>query len=242
MLHAILSEQTLNGVILLRKHLQAAALNNLMGTLFGKRYDLTQCNPEAKELQEMVREGFEILGAFNWSDYLPGLNGFYGPFPINERCSILVPRVKNLVKKIVEEHRNESQKPSDCSDFVDVLLPLDGTDMLCENDTVAVLWEMIFCGTDTTVLLAEWVMAELVLNPDIQTKLHQELDRVVGDKTVTDADVAKSPYLQAVIKETPRVTHLVHFFPGQDFPRQMSISIMEWLSQPTQRPWSTCGP
>ncbi|GLU07073.1 hypothetical protein SLE2022_240480 [Rubroshorea leprosula] len=205
MLRAILSEQTLNGVVLLRKHLQAAALNNLMGTVFGKRYDLTKCNAEAKELQEMVREGFEILGAFNWSDYLPWLNGFYDPFRINERCSTLVPRVKNLVKKIIEEHRNQSQKLSDSSDFIDVLLSLDGTDMLCEDDTVAVLWEMIFRGTDTTGLLTEWVMAELVLNPDSQTQLHQELDLVVGDKTVTDADVAKLPYLQAVIKETLRV-------------------------------------
>ena len=48
-------------------------------------------------------------------------------------------------------------------------------------------------------------MAELVLNPQVQAKLHRELDLIVGNKTVTDADVAKLPYLQAVIKETLRV-------------------------------------
>ncbi|GLT52236.1 hypothetical protein SLA2020_403360 [Shorea laevis] len=85
-------------------------------------------------------------------------------------------------------------------------------------------------------------MAELVLSLDIQTNLHQELDLVVGDKTVTDANVAKLPCLQAVIKGLYGYTHLVHFFPGQDFPRQMSIAVMEWLSQPTQWQWSTCGP
>lgn len=65
---------------------------------------------------------------------------------------------------------------------------------------------MIFRGTDTTALLTEWVMAELVLHPDIQSKLRDELDIAVGgNRTVTDADVAKLPYLQAVVKETLRV-------------------------------------
>lgn len=65
---------------------------------------------------------------------------------------------------------------------------------------------MIFRGTDTTALLAEWAMAELVLNQDIQRRLRVEIDEVVGDKDdVTDADVARMSYLQAVVKETLRV-------------------------------------
>ena len=67
---------------------------------------------------------------------------------------------------------------------------------------------MIFRGTDTTALLTEWVMAELVLNPQVQAKLRNELDLVVGDKgtiSIKDADLIKLPYLQAVVKETLRV-------------------------------------
>lgn len=65
---------------------------------------------------------------------------------------------------------------------------------------------MIFRGADTTALLTEWIMAELVLNRDVQAKLHHELDTIVGGRrSVTDADVAKMPYLQAVVKETLRL-------------------------------------
>lgn len=66
---------------------------------------------------------------------------------------------------------------------------------------------MIFRGTDTTALLTEWVMAELVLNPHVQQRLQRELDRVPGNgaATRTGADVANLPYLQAVVKETLRV-------------------------------------
>lgn len=64
---------------------------------------------------------------------------------------------------------------------------------------------MIFRGTDTTALLTEWVMAELVLNSDVQAKLRHELGLVVGKKVLTEADVANLPYLRAVVNETLRL-------------------------------------
>nr|XP_023895443.1 cytochrome P450 78A7-like [Quercus suber] len=210
MLSNIGTEQKLSGTVLLRKHLQAASLNNIMGSVFGKRYDTdtAQDSEEQDELKDMVQEGFELLGAFNWSDYLPWLSYFYDPFRIKERCSKLVPRVRKLVRDIIEEHRAAAAGPrslSDNADFVDVLLSLDGEEKLQEDDMVAVLWEMIFRGTDTTALLTEWVMAELILHPEVQEKLYKEIDSAVGNKAVTDADAAGLPYLQSVVKETLRV-------------------------------------
>ncbi|KAA8537991.1 hypothetical protein F0562_027429 [Nyssa sinensis] len=208
MLSSIAKEQSLHGFVVLRKHLQSASMNNVMEIVFGKRHDPEQDSQEAKELHEIVREGFELLGAFNWCDHLPWLKYFYDPFRINERCSALVPRIRRLVKQIIEEHRLHGavdEVPSDNSDFVNVLLSLEGEEKLEEDDMVAVLWEMIFRGTDTTALLTEWVMAELVLNPEIQAKLQHELHIILGNRSVTDADVANLPYLQAVVRETLRV-------------------------------------
>ncbi|KAJ4966368.1 hypothetical protein NE237_018217 [Protea cynaroides] len=207
MLRSITEEQSAHGSVLLRKHLQAASLNNITGSVFGKRYDVGQDdNQELQELREMVKEGFELLGSFNWSDYLPWLSFFYDPFRINQRCAALVPRVRRFVHEIIEDHRLRGcDKLSDNADFVDVLLSLDGEEKLQEDDMVAILWEMIFRGTDTTALLTEWVMAELVLNREVQAKLQEELDLIVGDKGVTDADVVNLPYLQSVLKETLRI-------------------------------------
>lgn len=65
--------------------------------------------------------------------------------------------------------------------------------------------EMIFRGTDTTALLTEWALAELVLHPAAQARLRAELDAVAGPGDfISDADVARLPYLQAVVKETLR--------------------------------------
>ncbi|XAR73296.1 hypothetical protein NMG60_11007216 [Bertholletia excelsa] len=206
MLRDVATEQSIEGRVLLRRHLQAAGLNNIMGTVFGKRYHPVLDSSEIQELREMVREGFDLLGAFNWSDYLPWLNYLYDPHHVIRRCNALVPRVRKLVREIIEEHRlSGPKKLSDNADFVDVLLSLEGDEKLHEDDMVAVLWEMIFRGTDTTALLTEWAMSELVLHQDVQAKLREEIDSAVGGNSLTDADVVKLPYLQAVVKEALRV-------------------------------------
>ncbi|KAJ3705790.1 hypothetical protein LUZ61_009495 [Rhynchospora tenuis] len=165
MLAGIKSEMANTGSVKLRHHLQGAALNNIMGSVFGKRYNLSEENADAEVLKEMVREGFTLLGAFNWSDHLSWLPKMFDPAQVEKRW---------------EEKLNE-------------------------NDMVAVLWEMIFRGTDTTTLLAEWAMAELILHPTVRSKLRAEIDSVVGSAgTIGDADVAKMSYLQAVVKETLR--------------------------------------
>ncbi|KAL3819341.1 hypothetical protein ACJIZ3_005246 [Penstemon smallii] len=204
MLENISREQLSNGVVCLRKHLQGAALNNIMGSVFGKRYDVSiDINEELRELEEMVTEGFELLGAFNWSDYLPFFYYCFDPSRIVARCEALVFRVRKLVGGIIEQHRRKHlENVSDNDDFVDVLLSLNGDEKLNEDDMIAVLWEMIFRGTDTTALLTEWVMAELVLHPEVQSKLREELDSLVN---LTDVDVARLPYLQAVVKEGLRL-------------------------------------
>ncbi|KAH9329327.1 hypothetical protein KI387_001435 [Taxus chinensis] len=207
MLKNIESEFLSGGVVMLRRHLQVAALNNIMGSVFGRRFDTMCENEEVRKLREMVVEGFELLGAFNWADHLPWLR-ILDPLRIHSRCARLVPRVRSFVRNIIEEHRLKGGCEDDNagSDFVDVLLSLNGDDKLDVEDMISVLWEMIFRGTDTTALLTEWAMAEMVLNPETQRKVQEELDAVVGkERSVNDSDICKLPYLQAVVKETLRM-------------------------------------
>ena len=145
MLADIQSEYECNGVVSLRRHLQGAALNNIMGSVFGRRFDMGSQSEEVKNLREMVYEGFQLLGAFNWADHLPWLRPL-DPLRIHARCARLVPRVTNFVRDIIEEHRRVPHKESaeSESDFVDVLLSLQGEDKLDEEDMIAVLWVGIF--------------------------------------------------------------------------------------------------
>lgn len=66
---------------------------------------------------------------------------------------------------------------------------------------------MIFRGTDTVAILLEWILARMVLHPEIQAKAQSEIDNVTGSSSrpVTDSDIPNLPFLQAIVKETLRV-------------------------------------
>ena len=91
------------------------------------------------ELEELVSEGYDLLGLFNWSDHFP-LLGWLDFQGVRKRCRSLVDRVNVFVGKIIMEHRvkrdaeSEDNKARDIDnsggDFVDVLLDLNWSSTL----------------------------------------------------------------------------------------------------------------
>ncbi|KDP25203.1 hypothetical protein JCGZ_20359 [Jatropha curcas] len=189
----------------IRSILKKASLNNMMWSVFGRRYELSSYNSETEQLRGLVEEGYELLGKLNWSDHLPWL-ACLDFQKIRFRCSQLVPKVNHFVNQIIDQHKSQLNYSQRKQDFVDVLLSLQGPDKLSDQDMVAVLWEMIFRGTDTVAVLIEWILARMVLHPEIQSKVHHELDRVVGrSRPLMESDIQSMIYLQAVVKEVLRL-------------------------------------
>ena len=66
---------------------------------------------------------------------------------------------------------------------------------------------MFEAGTDTSFIVLEYAMAQLMQNPRLMSKLQAELRTAIpkGKAIVTEDEVKSLPYLQAVIKETLRL-------------------------------------
>ncbi|PKI78960.1 hypothetical protein CRG98_000601 [Punica granatum] len=176
--------------VTIRHLLKWASLNNMMCSVFGRCY------------------GLESDGTLNWGDHLAWLSHF-DLHKIRGRCTRLVPKVNEFVNRIIAEHRAHPSVVN--RDFVDVLLSLQaGPDKLSDSDMIAVLWEMIFRGTDTVAILMEWILARMVMHRDVQRKVQEELDGVFGmgsksTSTVDEPGMAGLVYLTAVVKEVLRL-------------------------------------
>ncbi|KAE8690953.1 Cytochrome P450 78A5 [Hibiscus syriacus] len=187
-----------------------AAFEGFRREIGAKMVEEISCSMKSKglELEELVSEGYELLGMFNWSDHFP-LLWLLDLQGIRKRCKNLASKVNVFVGKIIEEHRFKRVNEEDDSkvrDFVDVLLELEKHEQPSDSDMIAVLWEMIFRGTDTVAILLEWILARMVLHPEIQAQAQAEIDSVVGNsKLVSDSDIQNLPYVQAIVKETLRV-------------------------------------
>lgn len=70
------------------------------------------------------------------------------------------------------------------------------------RDEIATL---LLGGYETTSNQLSWTWYELSRNPDIEAKLHEEIDRVLGDRLPTVEDVPKLEYTTRVLEETLRL-------------------------------------
>jgi flavonoid 3',5'-hydroxylase len=61
-------------------------------------------------------------------------------------------------------------------------------------------------GTDTSSIITEWALTEMIKNPEVMKHAQEEMDTVIGrDRRLEESDIPNLPYLQAVVKEAMRL-------------------------------------
>jgi len=98
-----------------------------------------------------------------------------------------------------------------------------------------------FAGHDTTASALAWAWYLLALHPEVQERLHEEVDRVLGGRTPTADDVAKLTYATAVFAETVRLyppVWSIHreavaddSWDGYRIPQGMNVMVSPYLTQ-----------
>ncbi|XP_024196361.1 geraniol 8-hydroxylase [Rosa chinensis] len=184
------------------------ALNLLSQTIFS--VDLADPSSEAaRKFKETVWGVLEETGKPNLADYFPLLRKL-DPQGVRRRLTYHHQKMIEIFDRMIHQ-RQESRKGDNyitTNDMLETLLniskeKMEDIDML---ETQHLFLDLFAAGTDTSSATLEWAMAELLRNPKILSKAQAELQQVIGKgKVVEESDIARLPYLQAIIKETFRV-------------------------------------
>ncbi|KAF3438775.1 hypothetical protein FNV43_RR21539 [Rhamnella rubrinervis] len=174
---------------------------------------------------ELTREMMVLFGAFSFGDFFPGLKWMDVVSGLSGRLKTTSRKMDEFLDQVIEEHKaNLVEK----KDFVDILLQVQNQkdeklgSGLTQQDIKGILADMFVAGTDTTSTVMEWLMAELVRNPEVMKKAQEEVRRVVGKKSNIDMeDINQMGYLKCVIKESLRLHPSLPLL----VPRQTSESI-----------------
>ncbi|KAE8670645.1 Cytochrome P450 77A4 [Hibiscus syriacus] len=194
-----------DGVISVLKNARFAVFCILLAMCFGVEMD-----EETVEKMDEVMKAVLITVTPRIDDYLPILS----PFFYKQRKRALQVRKEQIdyVVPFIENRREALLNPgSDRSamsfSYLDTLfdLKVEGRKSAPSNSELVTLCsEFLNGGTDTTATAIEWGIAQLIENPDIQSKLFDEIQSKVGDQKVDEADIERLTYLQAVVKELLR--------------------------------------
>jgi Cytochrome P450 len=109
--------------------------------------------------------------------------------------------------------------------------------------------DMTAAATDTTFISLEWIMSELMKNPDVMAKAQAKIRQIAGQKPmVTEDDLNQIGYVRAVIKETMRLhppapllvpresttTTVIH---GYEIPAKTKLIINAWAIGRDPQSW-----
>ena len=74
------------------------------------------------------------------------------------------------------------------------------------------IFDFLVAGSETTFTTLRWALLYMAAYPDVQRKVHEELDSVIGpDRLPNMADKKNTPYTEAVLSEVQRVNTLIPF-------------------------------
>ncbi|XP_073101470.1 cytochrome P450 71AP13 isoform X2 [Elaeis guineensis] len=163
-----------------------------------------------KLFRKLIRENSALLGGFHLGDCFPSLEWMDVFFGMRARAKRNAERWSGVLDEVIKEHADQAKDEKHEKDFVDVLLSLQkdpGVDLaLTKEDIKALLVDMFGAGTDTSYIVLEWTMAELVRNSLVMEKLQDEVRGIdTGKDMVKEEDLGELSFLKAVIKEVLRL-------------------------------------
>uniref|UniRef100_A0ACD5XQB2 Uncharacterized protein n=1 Tax=Avena sativa TaxID=4498 RepID=A0ACD5XQB2_AVESA len=186
------------------------ALANIVGQITVSKRVFDAQGDESNSYKEMIVSLLTGTGLFNISDFVPALS-WMDLQGVQAKLRRVHNQFDGLITKLLAEHAAtaEDRAREGRLDFVDKLRASkddeDG-ETITEVNIKGLIFDMFTAGTDTSSIIVEWALAEMMKNPSIMARAQEELDRVVGrDRRLEESDLASLPYLQAVCKEAMRL-------------------------------------
>ncbi|KAL1763109.1 cytochrome P450 2D20-like, partial [Sigmodon hispidus] len=188
--------------------LNKAVCNVIASLIYAHRfeYDDPFFNKMLKTLQESFGEDTSFIAeALNAVPVLLRIPGLPGK---------VLPKFKafvDLLDKMLIEHKttwDPAQPPRDLTDaFLAEMEKAKGNPESSFNDgnLRIVVFDLFTAGMVTTSTTLSWALLLMILHPDVQSRVHQEIDDVIGQMRRPEmADQVRMPYTNAVIHEVQR--------------------------------------
>ncbi|KAH6810869.1 cinnamate-4-hydroxylase [Perilla frutescens var. frutescens] len=240
--------------IVLRRRLQLMMYNNMYRIMFDTRFE-SEDDPMFVKLRALNGERSRLAQSFdyNYGDFIPILR------PLLKGYLNICKEVKDRRLKLFKDHfvdmrkKLASTKPMDNDGLkcaIDHILDAQQKGEINEDNVLYIVENINVAAIETTLWSIEWGIAELVNNPEVQRKVREEMERVLGAGVqVTEPDMVKLPYLQAVIKETLRLRMAIPLLVphmnlqdaklgGFDIPAESKILVNAWWLANNPAQWN----
>ncbi|KAM4695588.1 cytochrome P450 2G1-like [Rhinophrynus dorsalis] len=190
-----------------------AVSNVISSIVFGKRFDYS--DKRFHRMLDIFYETFELMSSI-WGqiqDMVPQImNHIPGP---HQKITTLLEELNDFIAERVKLNQ-ETLDPNSPRDYIDCFL----LKMQEEKDNpnsefnsrnlLLTLNNLFFAGGETVATTLKHGLLILLRYPDIQAKLHKEIDQIIGqNRSPSIEDRNNMPYTEAVIHELQRFSNVI---------------------------------
>ncbi|XP_070556170.1 cytochrome P450 1A1-like [Ptychodera flava] len=188
--------------------LKLCVCNVMSNISFGHNYDFD--DTEFKNIMQITKDMDDVFGNGTLADFEPVFK--YIPTNAIRQMKKVTNTWLTFIQSKVDDHRMNIQEGSVSDAIHDVLKfhaemkGRDQADALTDVHVRQIVADIFGAGIDTTTQTMIWCLAYLINYPDVQAKVHKEIDDVIGkDRLPLLSDKTKLPYCEAVILEVMRI-------------------------------------
>ncbi len=149
----------------------------------------------ARHANRLDEQGIRLLLRFLLGNF---------PTPTNLRFRKGIRRLDEIIYGIINERRDNGQ---DTGDLLSMLLRArdEEGNRMSDRQLRDEMMTMFLAGHETTALTLSWTWYLLSRHPEVEARLLEELQEVLGDRTPGVEDLPRLRYAEMVIKESMRL-------------------------------------
>uniref|UniRef100_A0A4X2KWR8 unspecific monooxygenase n=1 Tax=Vombatus ursinus TaxID=29139 RepID=A0A4X2KWR8_VOMUR len=193
--------------------LDCAPCNVICSILFHDRFDYN--DEKFLKLMNLLNENFRLL-SLPWTQLYNFLPAFRVYLPGKHKIfSRNIEEMKHFILERVKEHQKRLD-PSNPQDYIDCYLSKmqqekDNPQSEFDLENLKMTGVDLFVGgTETTSSTLRYGLLLILKHPEVQAKIHEEINRVIGHNRVPSIkDRQDMPYVDAVVHEVQRFIDLV---------------------------------
>lgn len=172
------------------------------------------------------------------------------PLPVLRRSERGIKTINTIIYQMVNERRalGEASSPPDLLSALVFAKDAETGDTMIDEQVRDELMTLFIAGHETTAVLLGWIWVLLAQNPEVEAKLHTELDAELKGQQPTLADLPRLIYTAQIVKEALRLYPPAWFvmrqaktalnIDGQSFPKNALFFLFPYAAQHDGR-WFT---
>ncbi|MFD9736726.1 cytochrome P450 [Umezawaea sp. NPDC059074] len=156
------------------------------------------------EIEEVGRSTFTVLKQGMVRALSPS---FVERLPLrgNREFDAAVERLRTIVLDVVRGWREEGVDRGDLLSMLLMAQDADTGEGMSDEQLHDEVMTLLIGGIETTALALAWTFHELGRNPEVERRVHAEVDEVLGGRSPEFADLGKLVYLNQVVDEVLRM-------------------------------------